>query len=166
MWSVPFEGILNRFWSFFMNFLSRTLSTASVAVLLSACATGAHSPAAKPVFYPNAKLNHVGQAAAQAEAEACMGMARQAGLTAEDNNNSVATGAARGAATAGVAAAVGTLVSGRNLDTSIRNAAGGAVVGAAAGATNGAFQDRANPTYRHFVQRCLSEKGFDVIGWN
>lgn len=26
--------------------------------------------------------------------------------------------------------------------------------------------DRPNPTYRSFVQRCLVEKGFDVIGWN
>ncbi|MEN9474388.1 MAG: hypothetical protein RIS48_1108, partial [Pseudomonadota bacterium] len=21
-------------------------------------------------------------------------------------------------------------------------------------------------TYRHYVQRCLQERGFDVIGWN
>lgn len=26
--------------------------------------------------------------------------------------------------------------------------------------------DRPNPACRRFVQRCLSEKGFDVIGWN
>jgi hypothetical protein len=32
---------------------------------------------------------------------------------------------------------------------------------------SGAFHnDRPNGVYRSFVQRCLSEKGFDVIGWN
>jgi hypothetical protein len=31
---------------------------------------------------------------------------------------------------------------------------------------SGAFKDKPNQTYRRFVQRCLTEKGFDVIGWN
>jgi hypothetical protein len=59
------------------------------------------------------------------------------------------------------------------MDRAVRNGAGAAAVGASAaavgasaGAVNGAFNDRANPTYRHFVERCLSEKGFEVIGWN
>ena len=33
------------------------------------------------------------------------------------------------------------------------------------GAVHGAFQNDANPTYRNFVQRCLRERGYDVIGW-
>ena len=136
------------------------------AATLAGCATGAHSPSAKPVLYPNAKYNQVGEAAAQAEMQACIGRAQQAGLTPDDKNNSVAAGVARGAATAGVAAAVGTLVGGKNIDHAVRNAAGAAAVGGSAGAVGGAFNERGNPTYRHFVQRCMSEKGFEVIGWN
>lgn len=34
------------------------------------------------------------------------------------------------------------------------------------GAVSGALHEKASATYRHFVQRCLSDKGFDVIGWN
>ena len=29
-----------------------------------------------------------------------------------------------------------------------------------------ALGERPNSTYRQFVQRCASEKGLDVIGWN
>lgn len=140
--------------------------TLAAALTLGACATGAHSPSAHPVLYPNARYNQVGEAKAKAEADVCTAKAQQAGLTPDDKNNSVAAGAARGAATAGVAAAVGTLIGGQNIDHAARNAAGAAAVGASAGAVNGAFNDRANPTYRRFVERCLSEKGFEVIGWN
>jgi outer membrane lipoprotein SlyB len=38
--------------------------------------------------------------------------------------------------------------------------------GTAKGATAGALRDKPNQTYRHFVQRCLRDKGLDVIGWN
>ena len=44
-------------------------------------------------------------------------------------------------------------------------AAAGAAVGGAAGAVHGAFRNDANPTYRNFVQRCLRDRGYDVIGW-
>jgi hypothetical protein len=33
-------------------------------------------------------------------------------------------------------------------------------------AASGAMSERPNSTYRQFVQRCASEKGLDVIGWN
>ena len=44
---------------------------------------------------------------------------------------------------------------------------GGAAVGGSAGAVQGAFRnERPSSTYRTYVQRCLADKGFDVIGWN
>ena len=39
-------------------------------------------------------------------------------------------------------------------------------VGGSAGAVSGALHEKPSSTYRHFVQRCLKDKGFDVIGWN
>jgi hypothetical protein len=49
----------------------------------------------------------------------------------------------------------------------LRAGAAGAAIGGSAGAVSGAFNnDKVNPVYRQFVQRCLQEKGFDVIGWN
>lgn len=39
-------------------------------------------------------------------------------------------------------------------------------VGGSAGAVSGALQDKPSSIYRQYVQRCLSDKGFEVIGWN
>ena len=135
--------------------------------LLSGCAaTGPNSTSAKPVLYPNATLTRVGEAQAKAEVDGCTARAGQAGLTPDQKSNQVGKRAGEGAATAGVASAVGALITGRSSDI-LRAGAAGAAIGGSAGAVSGAFNnDRVNPVYRQFVQRCLSEKGFDVIGWN
>ncbi|MDP2448299.1 MAG: glycine zipper family protein [Polaromonas sp.] len=141
---------------------------ALVLGILPGCAsTGSASPSARPVLYPNATLHRVGDAQGRAEADACMARAMQAGLTSAENTHAVARGAGVGAATGGVAAAVGALITGRGTEGVIRAGAGGAAVGGSAGAVQGAFRnDRPSSTYRAYVQRCLADKGFDVIGWN
>ncbi|QDL52775.1 glycine zipper family protein [Rhodoferax aquaticus] len=138
-----------------------------VSCLMVACATtGSASPSAKPVFYPNAKLNAVGQDKANQEAQSCMSQAIGAGLTPDEKDNAIAHGAEKGAAVGGVAAAVGALVRGKGVERAVESGAGGAAVGGAAGAVSGAFHDKPNTTYRHYVQRCLKDRGYEVIGWN
>ena len=155
-----------------MTHLQRTpgvlaLSCMALFALLAGCAaTGPASPLAKPVLYPNATLTRVGDAQARIEAEVCMARAVQAGLAPDQKTNQVGRRAGEGAATAGVASAVGALITGRSSDI-LRAGATGAAIGGSAGAVSGAFHnDKVNPVYRQFVQRCLTEKGFDVIGWN
>lgn len=140
---------------------------AALLVLLAGCAaTGPSSPSAKPVLYPNAALTRAGDVQAKAEVDTCMARAAQAGLTPDQKSNEVGRRAGEGAATAGVASAVGALITGRSSDI-LRAGAAGAAIGGSAGAVSGAFNnDKVNPVYRQFVQRCLQEKGFDVIGWN
>lgn len=142
------------------------LTTTIVAILLTGCATGARSPDAKPVLYPNAALTKIGDPAAKAEVDACINKAIAAGLNPKADNNAVGQGAARGAAMAGVAGVVGSLVTGRGIEGALKQGAATAAVGGAVGATGGAMQQQPNQTYRHFVQRCVSEKGLEVIGWN
>ncbi len=153
-----------------MNFIPRFPLAAScvvaLATLAGCAATGPNSPSARPVLYPNATLNRVGTAQGQAEIDGCISRAMAAGLTADEKNNEVGRRAGEGAAVAGVASAVGALLTGRSSDV-LRSGAIGAAVGGSAGAVSGAFNnDRPNGTYRQFVQRCLSERGFEVIGWN
>jgi hypothetical protein len=138
-----------------------------ILFLLTACAAaGGDSASAKPVLYPNATLTRVGEAQGRVEVESCRTKAIQAGLSPDQRTNAVARRAGEGAATAGVASAVGALITGRGSDV-LRAGATGAAVGGSAGAVSGAFHnDKPNPVYRQYVQRCLSEKGFDVIGWN
>lgn len=138
----------------------------AIGLLAGCAATGPGSPSARPVLYPNAVLNRVGDSQARAEVDACAARAQSAGLTPDEKNNETARRAGQGAAVGGVAAAVGALVTGRGMDRVVRSGAVGAAVGGSAGAVSGAMQEKASATYRHFVQRCLSDKGFEVIGWN
>jgi uncharacterized protein YcfJ len=138
----------------------------SAAVLLSACAShGASSPSARPVFYPNATLNRVGEAQAQSDSDQCSSNAKNAGLTPDEKDNAVARGAVKGAAIGGTVGAVSALVRGHPVQA-VENGVAGAAVGGAAGAVAGSFHEKANATYRHYVQRCLKDLGYDVIGWN
>ena len=154
-----------------MNSSTRFFSVcaaSAVIVLLAGCASnGAGSASARPVLYPNAMLNRVGDAQGRMEVNACMARAQAAGLSPTQTTNEVGRRAGEGAATAGVASVVGALITGRGSEGVFRAGAAGAAIGGSAGAVSGAFHnDRPNSVYRNFVQRCLSEKGFEVIGWN
>jgi outer membrane lipoprotein SlyB len=141
------------------------LSTALVS-LLAACATTQQAPS-RPLLYPNATFNKIGQAAADAEVNACLAKAQASGLSPMAENNSVGQGAAAGGLMSGVAGVVGGLVSGRSLESSMAQGVASAAVGGAVGATGGAMRpNQANPLYRNFVQRCIGEKGLETIGWN
>lgn len=143
----------------FMSFL--------LTMLLAGCASsGPNSSMAKPVLYPNAAYKRMGEARAQQAVQTCVVRAEAAGLTPQEQNNAAARRAGQGAATVGAVAAVGALVTGRDAEGVVRAGAAGAAVGGTAGAVSGALQDKPSSTYRQFVQRCLSEQGLDVIGWN
>lgn len=151
---------------YFLKPLSRTAALTAFALLAGCAATGPNSPSAKPVLYPNATLHRVGEAQGRAEVDDCISRALQAGLTSDQKTNEVGRRAGEGAATAGIISVVGALITGRSSDI-LRAGAAGAAIGGSAGAVSGAFHnDKPNATYRQFVQRCLQEKGFDVIGWN
>ena len=146
--------------------LTTVLSLSLAVVVLGGCAhRGARSPDARPVLYPNAAFKQMGEDRALGEVDACMGSARRAGLTPDEQDNAVGRGAAKGAAVVGTVAAVGSLMRNGNVDRAATAGARGAVVGGAGGAVAGAFNEKPNMTYRHFVQRCLSEQGLEVIGW-
>ena len=132
----------------------------ALAVTLAA-ATGCASTQ-RPVLYPNATLTRVGQERAGRDVEDCMSLAESHGLTSTGNTRVVLRGA-EGAAVGAAAGAAGAAVYGGDIG---RAAGTGAAAGAAAGAVRGGF-DAAdpNPTYRRFVQRCLRDRGYDVIGW-
>jgi outer membrane lipoprotein SlyB len=131
-----------------------TMGLAAV-LALSACAT-----TQRPVLYPNAHLKNTGDASARRDVDQCMQLASDSGV--EKSSNQVVRRGTEGAAVGAAAAGVGTLIRGGSVGA---GAAAGAAVGAAAGAVHGAFRNDASPTYRNFVQRCLHERGYDVIGW-
>lgn len=145
------------------RFLNHSFVLTSVCLLGACASTG--PGAERPVLYPNAAYKAMGEAAARQHLARCEAQAQQAGLRPADS--AATQGALRGATVAGVSGAVGALVFGRgNLEEAVKRGAQGAVVGGAAGAAGGAVNERPNNTYRQFVQRCASEHGLDIIGWN
>jgi hypothetical protein len=115
------------------------------------------------VLYPNAKLKEAGKAQADAEISACRSLAddyvSSGGARAKEIGKDTAVGGGGGAAIGAVAGAVSGGGAGRG-------AAIGAATGATAGAVHGTVKSAGpSPIYKGFVDRCLRERGYEVIGW-
>ncbi|MDB4409775.1 hypothetical protein N9235_03095 [Gammaproteobacteria bacterium] len=136
--------------------------TALLVLLLAIVVAGCSSSPKRPVFYPNAHLNQVGGSVAQQDIDACMQLARTSGVN-ETKDGEVGRKAAGGAAIGSAGAGAWRLVKGGSVGESML---AGAAAGAATGATRGAIQStEQSPIFKNFVNRCLSEKGYSVIGW-
>jgi fermentation-respiration switch protein FrsA (DUF1100 family) len=137
---------------------SRTCFVAFWVVLVAGCAGGS-----RPVLYPNEHYQMVGGTEAERDIDACMRRAREHGAGSGRDAalaRDTLGGAAIGAASAGAWAAV------RGQDAAER-AAAGAAAGGAAGLVRGGLRSTGPTTVeKNFVQRCLRERGYDVIGWN
>ena len=142
------------------SFISFSAVASVSAMLLSGCAT----PVAKPAFYPNAHYQRVGPAQAQSDAQFCAELAQQSDVKAV-NKIDAGRAAAAGAAGVGTAGVVGSVLSGGK--PSLKNiAAGAAAIGAGGAAATAAGQSVGGSSiYRQFVQQCLAERGYQVIGW-
>lgn len=115
----------------------------------------------KPSLYPNAHLADVGREQAEADIQACMQLAEEYEVKAKQGEK-LAKSTAVGAGGGAVAGAVGGAISG--------NVGGGIATGAASGAAVGLFYGlfkaaEPSPTYKSFVNRCLQEKGYEIVGW-
>lgn len=131
----------------------------AATLLLAGILAGCSAP--RPVLYPDDYYNHVGAEAAEADIEACMARADQAGHES-DKAAGVATNTAVGA---GVGAAGGAAV-GAIFGSAGRGAATGAVSGAVGGLLRGMLSsNEPSPIYKNFVNRCLADKGYQTIGW-
>ena len=132
---------------------------ASILVLLFLSLTACGPK--KPVLYPNPHLKDVGQTKADSDITDCIQRAR-----AYVKSNKGAEVAKRGARDAAVGAATGAAVSavlGRDVG---KSAAAGAAGGGAHGVTRGVFDAaEPDPIFKRFVHRCLSERGYEIIGW-
>lgn len=115
------------------------------------------------MLYPNAKYEQVGAEVAKADAEACVTRAEESvpSKAGEDLAADTAANAGAGAA----AGAVGGAISGGGAGI-------GAAIGAATAATWGFVRGiftlgRQGPddVQRRFAERCLGERGYEVIGW-
>ena len=129
-----------------------------VFIFLVASIVGCSS---RPVLYDNAKYKRTGEDRAQADVDNCMEKAERAGAT-NDKVGGSAKQAGKGAVVGAAGGAVGSAIYGGNVGR-------GVGAGAAAGATStflwGIFDSQPDPIYRNYVNTCLREKGYKVLGW-
>ena len=130
------------------------------SLLLAACST------ARPILYPNAHFQSVGEESAEQDIESCKQLAKSAG--AEESGGKagrVATSTVVGGGVGAAAGAVGGAISGSVGGGSMIGAATGAVWGFLMGLFRASGSSQPNQAYTNFVNRCLQEKGYEVTGW-
>jgi len=135
----------------------------SLAFVLSILLLAGCSGTRRPVLYPEAHYLSVGDAAARADVDDCMRLAEEFGAPVVGGKE-IARDTLAGAAIGGAAAAAWEAV--RNDHDVGNRAAAGAAAGGAAGLVRGSLRaGTPSATFKGFVNRCLSERGYDVIGW-
>ena len=115
----------------------------------------------RPVLYPNHTYKAVGKTVVIADIDECIQLAADHGH-ATDAGKNVATSTGKGAATGAVVGGAVGAVNGRPG----RGAAAGAAGGGAGGLMRGAWKSGdPDEIERRFVEQCLRDKGYQVIGW-
>lgn len=116
------------------------------------------SCASKPQLYPNQKLKSVGKESAARDIDQCIDDGDKYLETNEAKR--ITKGAGKGAAVGAAMGAVFGAFTG-NLGT-------GALRGGAIGAAGGGTATALSPDQlkRQFVNQCLADKGYQVIGWD
>ncbi|MCH9638297.1 MAG: hypothetical protein K0U40_02280 [Betaproteobacteria bacterium] len=140
----------------------RNIQTKIIPVLIAGCFLIAGCAGPKPILYPNAHLNNIGQEQADRDIAECQAIAKKY-LSPSDTGENIAISTVRGAGMGAASGAVGGAISG--------SAGSGSMIGAAAGATfgliRGLFQRTGpNRTYTTIVDRCLVERGYETAGWD
>ena len=132
-----------------------------LALMIALAVVGCAGP--KPILYPNPHLKAVGRESADLDIAECRSLAKEAGATSGNNKaantaKSTVVGGGIGAATGAVGGAVAGAVG--------QGSMMGAAVGATAGLLRGLLSSpRPSQAYVGYVNRCLSERGYDVVGW-
>ncbi|MBW1843622.1 MAG: hypothetical protein JRE38_12580 [Deltaproteobacteria bacterium] len=140
---------------------SRTCRVGLVA-LATAMLSGCAGP--KPILYPNAHYQYVGESVAQSDIEGCRVTADAAGANRDPSKvTSAARSAAAGGAIGGAAGAAGGAVVGH----AGRGAGVGAASGAAAALMRALLFQRKTTSQAHisYVDRCLQDLGYEPVGW-
>lgn len=120
-------------------------------LLFTACAS-------RPQLYPNSKLKSVGDEVAKEDVDKCIADADKYLKSSKGKN--MAKGAGAGAAIGAAMGAVGGMFTG-NLGAGLMR--GGAIGAAGGGVAGGLSPDQIK---HRFVNQCLADKGYQVLGWD
>lgn len=128
-----------------------SLAALAMALLLCSCSS-------RPQLYPNQKYKEMGESASKEDIKLCMDEADK--FLESPRGKKMLKGAGTGAVVGSAMGAVAGIFSG--------NVARGAVAGAAIGGAGGAAAGAMSPdeVRQRYVNKCLADKGYEVIGWD
>lgn len=129
----------------------------AILLMLSACSSGPK----RPVLYPNSHMQQVGQYQARRDTDDCFALADGYSVN-RTRDGEVATKATSGALIGGASAGAWGLVRGDAGDRALAGALAGGTAGAVKG---GVDSQRISPIFQRFVEQCLRDRGYQVIGW-
>ncbi|HMO17921.1 MAG TPA: hypothetical protein PKA63_06115 [Oligoflexia bacterium] len=139
---------------------SKIIGICSIGFLLiSACATGP----ARPQFFPNDHYRRVGAGVAEADSAQCMALADQYVQNPSQWQDATINTAGGAAVGAGAGAISGVIMKGQVGRATAAGAAIGGIVGVASSL---AKMGERNPSYDRFVEHCLQQKGYQIVGWS
>ncbi len=113
--------------------------------------------ASKPKLYPNDKLKEVGKVAAQKDIDKCIADGDE--YLESSEGKKIAKSAGAGAAIGATIGAIGGALTGDFGGSLVR----GAAVGTGAGAVGGAISP--DELKQRYVNQCLADQGYRVLGW-
>jgi hypothetical protein len=119
--------------------------------------------AARPVVYTNGRSGGTGNAQLERDIDECLTLARRHAGEGRAAARDAARNTAGGAVIGGATGAVGGAIFGNPG----RGAAAGAAMGATSGLLRTVFRSRSgdDPVLRRYTERCLAERGHDVLVW-
>lgn len=131
---------------------ARSLGLLFLSLFFAGCSS-------RPQLYPNnPKYKSVGKEAAEADVELCMGEADK--FVESPRGKKMLKGAGTGAVVGGAVGAAAGIFTG--------NVGRGAAMGAAMGGAGGAAAGSLSPdeVRRRYVNKCLTDKGYYILGWD
>ncbi len=116
----------------------------------------------RPVLYPNQKVTSSSRALVERDVDECMRLGKEY-VRGYHRTGEVALRTTRNAAIAAATGAAISAVAGGNAGT-------GAAIGAAGAGTATVAKEitssaEPDPMFKNFVERCLRDKGYEVMGW-
>ncbi|HSJ97315.1 MAG TPA: glycine zipper family protein [Myxococcota bacterium] len=138
---------------------ARAVRPAAVPLALAVAALAC---ASRPVVYMDPGTDSATRARMERDIDDCTALAR----THAGEGSVAARDAARSTARGGLFGAITGVVAGAIWGSPGRGAATGAAVGGTSGLLGSLFRrGDEDPVKRRYVERCLTERGHDVLGW-
>ncbi|MBN8548366.1 MAG: hypothetical protein J0M12_03505 [Deltaproteobacteria bacterium] len=143
-----------------MRCTTAKVSFLTIVLALGACSAFSGPPT--PDFYPNKKYLDSPRSVVNEDEQACLAMANEY-IKQPNKYQTLAKDAVVGGAVGAAGGAIGGAIMGHAGPATGAGAAIGGLLGVLKGLSD---MNEPTPSYERFVEHCLQQKGYAIIGWS